>query len=100
MANNKSALKRIKITKRNKLQNKLYKTSIKTLTKKFLIKVKSLKKRDIEGVKDTTEIQLILKILNLIYSRIDKACKKKIFHKNTAARKKSKLSFYIINAQT
>jgi small subunit ribosomal protein S20 len=95
MANNKSAIKRIKITKRNKLQNKLYKTSIKTLTKKILIKIKSLKTTNI----DSLTLKLELKpILNLIYSRIDKACKENIFHKNTAARKKSKLCLYIKNA--
>ena len=36
MANNKSAKKRIIITKRNNLQNRFYKSSVKTLTKRFL----------------------------------------------------------------
>ena len=36
MANNKSAKKRILISKRNNLQNRFYKSSVKTLTKKFL----------------------------------------------------------------
>jgi small subunit ribosomal protein S20 len=95
MANNKSALKRIKITKRNKLQNKLYKTSIKTLTKKILIKVRSLKTAPVNSLTLKLELK---QILRLIYSRIDKACKENIFHKNTAARKKSKLCLYIKNA--
>jgi small subunit ribosomal protein S20 len=95
MANNKSALKRIKINKRNKLQNKLYKTSIKTLTKKILVKVRSLKTTNVDSLIVKSELK---PILNLIYSRIDKACKKNIFHKNTAARKKSKLCLYIKNA--
>jgi len=36
MANNKSAKKRIIITKRNNLKNRFYKSSVKTLTKRFL----------------------------------------------------------------
>ena len=36
MANNKSAEKRIEITKRNRLQNRFYKSSVRTLIKVFL----------------------------------------------------------------
>ena len=36
MANNKSAKKRILITKRNTFQNRFYKSSVRTLTKRFL----------------------------------------------------------------
>ena len=36
MANNKSAKKRILITERNRLQNRFYKTSVRTLTKMFI----------------------------------------------------------------
>ena len=36
MANNKSAKKRILIAKRNRLQNRFYKTSVRTLTKLFV----------------------------------------------------------------
>ena len=36
MANNKSAEKRIEITKRNRLKNRFYKSSVKTLIKAFL----------------------------------------------------------------
>ena len=36
MANNKSAKKRIKIAERNRLINKSYKSSVRTLTKKTL----------------------------------------------------------------
>ena len=35
MANNKSALKRIKIAERNRLQNRYYKSGTRTLTKSF-----------------------------------------------------------------
>ena len=36
MANNKSAEKRIRTNERNRLQNRFYKSSVRTLTKKFL----------------------------------------------------------------
>jgi len=87
MANNKSALKRIKINKRNRLQNRFYKSSVKTLSKIFL---KHLENYEIsQNPDDKFQAQIILSTL---YSFIDKACKKNIFHKNKAARKKSQLA--------
>jgi small subunit ribosomal protein S20 len=35
MANNKSAEKRIEVNERNRLQNRFYKSSVRTLTKNF-----------------------------------------------------------------
>ena len=43
MANNKSAKKRILITKRNTLQNRYYKSSVRTLTKRFLKNLETYK---------------------------------------------------------
>ena len=37
----------------------------------------------------------LAKILNSIYSLIDKGTKKNVFHKNTAARKKAQLAIYL-----
>jgi len=87
MANNKSARKRILINKRNRLQNRFYKTSVRTLTKVFF---KSL---DIYKLEKTIENrEKSQQILNSIYSLIDKGTKRNVFHKNAAARKKAKLS--------
>jgi len=87
MANNKSSSKRILINKRNRLQNRFYKSSVKTLIKLFS---KQLKLYEVsQNIEDKIKAQ---KILNSAYSLIDKGCKKKVFHKNTAARKKSKLA--------
>jgi len=87
MANNKSAKKRIKISKRNRLRNRYYKTSVRTLIKLFLKNLK-LSKND-----QTLESKEKLKtILNSIYSFLDKGTKKKVFHRNTAARQKSRLA--------
>jgi small subunit ribosomal protein S20 len=87
MANNKSAKKRIIITKRNNLQNRFYKSSVKTLTKRFL--------KDLEIYKISRSLDDKKKLqidLNLVYSLIDKGSKRNVFHKNTAARKKAKLA--------
>nr|YP_009495804.1 ribosomal protein S20 [Plagiogramma staurophorum]AWT38243.1 ribosomal protein S20 [Plagiogramma staurophorum] len=90
MANNKSAKKRIKITKRNRLQNKFYKSSVRTLIKFFFKDLEIYKTSKNLDAKKKAE-----KTLNLIYSLIDKGTKKNVFHKNTAARKKSRLSSHL-----
>nr|UYC31324.1 ribosomal protein S20 [Odontella aurita var. minima] len=90
MANSASAKKRILINKRNRLQNRFYKSSVRTLTKMFL---KDLEVYKISGdPNDKTKAQ---NRLNLVYSLIDKGSKRNVFHKNTAARKKSKLALQL-----
>lgn len=90
MANSKSAEKRIETNKRNRLRNKYYKTSVRTLTKLFFVTLEVYK------VSQTNEDKEKLKqILSSAYSLIDKGTKKNVFHKNTAARKKSKLAAYL-----
>lgn len=86
MANNKSAKKRVKINKKQCLQNKYYKTSTKTLLKLFYTNLYSY-----QASKSLNDKEKLKETLNLIYSFIDKGTKKKIFHKNTSARKKAKL---------
>ena len=87
MANNKSAAKRILINKRNRLQNRFYKSSIKTSIKLF---TKHLENYQTSKTLDNKE--KVQTVLNSIYSLIDKSCKKKIYHKNKGARQKSKLA--------
>lgn len=87
MANSRSALKRILINNRNRLENRFYKSSVKTTTKLFLKQVKNY-----QTSKENDDKLKAQKTLNLVYSLIDKGCKKNVFHKNTAARKKSKLA--------
>jgi small subunit ribosomal protein S20 len=90
MANNKSAEKRIEINERNRLRNRFYKSSVRTLIKFFF--------KDLETYKISKNLEAkekAKKTLNSIYSVIDKGTKKNIFHKNTAARKKSKLANYL-----
>ena len=90
MANNKSAEKRIEINKRNRLRNRYYKTSVRTLIKLFF---KDLELYKVSQANEDKE--KLKKILSSIYSLLDKGTKKNIFHKNTAARKKSKLAAYL-----
>ena len=89
MANTKSAEKRIRINERNRLRNRLYKSSVKTLTKSFLKYLETYK-----NSKNLEDKEKIKKILNSIYSLIDKGTKRNVFHKNAASRKKSQLVGY------
>lgn len=93
MANNKSAKKRIEITKRNRLRNRIYKSSVKTLIKKYLICLE-----DYKVSKNVEDKEKLKKTLSSIYSLIDKATKNNIFHKNKAARKKSQLAAQLKDA--
>lgn len=80
MANIKSAKKRILVIETKTLRNKMIKSKVKTLVKKVDAAV---------AVGDKNAAAVSLK--NAIVA-IDKAAAKGIFHKNTAARKVSRLS--------
>nr|YP_009391856.1 ribosomal protein S20 [Acrosorium ciliolatum]ARW60000.1 ribosomal protein S20 [Acrosorium ciliolatum] len=77
MQKNLSALKKTKITLRNRCLNRKYKSSIKTSIKKFLFSIKKSENS--------------LENLSMVYKKIDKAVKRGVIHKNMAARKKSRL---------
>ncbi len=80
MANIKSAKKRIKVTAKKTLRNKMVKSQTKTAVKKVTTAIEN---KDVETAKAN---------LSNAIKAIDKACTKGIFHKNTAANKKSKLT--------
>lgn len=80
MANIKSSKKRVLIAERNNLRNVAFKTSVKTAVKKVL-----------ELAKGEDE-QSLTEALSKVYKLCDKAVVKGILHKNTAARKKSRLT--------
>jgi len=90
MANIKSAQKRILVTERNRLENRFYKSSVRTFTKQFLNALETYKSS--QSSEDKVKAQ---KLLSSVYSLLDKGTKRNVFHKNTAARKKSKLSSYL-----
>lgn len=90
MANNKSAKKRIRINRRNKLQNRYYKTSVRNLIRNFF---KTLDLYKLSGaVADQDELKTLL---SSIHSALDKGTKKNVFHKNMAARQKARLGTYL-----
>ena len=76
MANNKSAKKRIQIAERNRLINKSYKSTVRTLTKKTLENCEKYKKEPNDDNKN-----LVKTSLNKAFSLIDKAVKKMFFIK-------------------
>ncbi|WP_392531901.1 30S ribosomal protein S20 [Nostoc sp. C117] len=87
MANTKSALKRAEIAERNRLRNKAYKSSVKTLMKKYLNAV------TVYAANPTPESkQEVDSRLSEAYSKIDKAVKTGVLHPNNGARKKSNLA--------
>jgi len=89
MANSKSAEKRIDINERNRLRNRFYKSSVRTLIKGFFKDLEIYKTS-----KDPKDKEKVQKTLNSVYSLMDKGTKKNVFHKNTAARKKAQLVGY------
>lgn len=80
MPAHKSALKRLKQSKRRHLRNIETKTALKTLAHQFNDLITNNKKDE------------AAKLLPKIASHLDKAAKRGIIHGNTADRKKSRLS--------
>ncbi|MCD6272153.1 MAG: 30S ribosomal protein S20 [Deltaproteobacteria bacterium] len=85
MANHKSAVKRAVQNEKNRLRNKSIKTRIKNVTKSVQLIIK-----DKSGDEVAT-------ILTRAQSVIDNAAKKGVIHKNTAARKISRL-YKLVNS--
>ena len=90
MAKNLSAVKKAQISSRNNARNRNYKSTIKTLIKKTLLEINNLESINYERANF---------FLSQVYSTIDKAVKKGIIAKNSAARKKSTLSHKLKNIQ-
>jgi len=87
MANIKSAVKRVKIAERNRLYNKSYKSAVKTLMKKYFVTVEKY------AASPTPELmQEVQQRMSEAYSKIYKAVKKGVLHRNNGDRKKSRLA--------
>ena len=76
--------------RRNRIINKRYTSTIKTLTKLFNLKIKNLDSQGDLSIKEKLKTEIFL-ILKNLYSIIDKAVKKNVIHKNKANRKKSQI---------
>lgn len=93
MANSKSARKRIQVNERNRIANRYYKSSVRTLIKMFFKDLKEYKSSQSPEQKAKLE-----KTLGSIYSFLDKGTKKNVFHKNAVSRKKAQLAAYLKTA--
>ena len=80
MTNIKSAKKRIKVTEKKTLQNKMVKSALKTAIKKVRAEVEA-------GNKDGA-----VEAYNIVASKLDASVSKGIHHKNYASRQKSRLA--------
>lgn len=79
MANSKSAEKRIRVNERRRRRNQIYKSATRTLVRKAEHAIGT-------SADETTALALVAAI-----SKLDRAANKGIIHRNTAARKKSRL---------
>ncbi|MEL6938906.1 MAG: 30S ribosomal protein S20 [Cyanobacteria bacterium J06598_1] len=87
MANTKSAIKRIRVAERNRLRNKAYKSAVKTLTKRYHEALETHASNPSDESKKVAQEKMSAAV-----SKIDKAVKRGVLHKNAGARKKSQLS--------
>ncbi len=85
MANHKSAEKRMQVSARQNLENKMVKSALKTQLKKFNAALEANDK-DIDA------------ILKQTISAIDNAASKGVIHKNAANRKKSQVAKKVVKA--
>jgi len=95
VANIKSAEKRIQINERNRLRNKSYKSAVKTLMKKCLAQISKYEKNRSPEVR-----QEVSESISAAYSKIDKAVKTGVIHRNNGARKKSQLARALKKVET
>ena len=87
MANNNSAKKRIQIAERNRIQNRTYKSAMRTLIKRCFEACGAYSEKPGEDAKKD-----IQNSMNDAFSKIDKAVKTGVLHRNTGANQKSRLT--------
>lgn len=80
MAHSQQARKRVRQSEKRRVRNKSVKNEIRTLTKTLREKVSA---KDLEGA---------TALLRKVTSKLDKAAKNHIYHRNSAARRKSAIA--------
>jgi small subunit ribosomal protein S20 len=80
MPNTKQCEKRLRQDKERQARNNYVRKTIRTLDKKMKSNI-SVEEKD--------------KLINTIFSQLDKAAKKGVIHKRTASRRKSRISSYL-----
>lgn len=86
MPNIKSSIKRVSVTRRKNLRNKMVKSSVRTAMRKFSTVLAS-------------DAGLAEKELSAVASTLDKAVAKGVMHKNTASRRKARMAKALSRAQ-
>jgi small subunit ribosomal protein S20 len=87
VANNKSSKKRIDVAERNRLRNRTYKSALRTLMKRCFTACSAYNQEPGEVAKTAVQASM-----NAAFSKIDKAVKVGVLHRNTGANQKSRLS--------
>lgn len=87
MANNKSSKKRIEIAERNRLHNRTYKSAVRTLVKRCFAACTAYSQEPGDAAK-----QAVQSSMSAAFSKIDKAVKVGVLHRNNGANQKSRLS--------
>jgi len=88
VANTNSAKKRIQVAERNRLENKNYRSTVRTLMKRCFAACGTFDKEPGDEAKAD-----LRKTFNAAFSKIDKAVKKGVLHRNNGANQKARLSF-------
>ena len=87
MANNKSSKKRIDVAERNRLHNRTYKSALRTLMKRCFTACDAYTAAPGNEAKATVQSSM-----SAAFSKIDKAVKVGVLHRNNGAHQKSRLS--------
>ncbi len=87
MANIKSAIKRVQTAERDRLRNKSYKSAVKTLIKNYFASLTTYAANP-----NPEAMQEVQQRMSAAYSKIDKAVKRGVLHRNNGANKKARLA--------
>jgi len=87
MPQRRTAIKDLRKSAQLRLHNLDIKTDLKKTTKKFITSLKSANKSETGA------------LLNVLFKKIDKAAKRNLIHRNTAARRKSYFSRLLASPQ-
>ncbi len=87
MANNKSSKKRVEVAERNRLRNRTYKSSLRTVMKRCFNACDAYSAKPGDDAKASVQ-----ELVSAAFSRIDKAVKVGVLHRNNGANQKARLS--------
>ena len=87
MANNKSSKKRVEVAERNRLRNRTYKSSLRTVMKRCFSACDAYSAKPGDDARASVQ-----ELVSAAFSRIDKAVKVGVLHRNNGANQKARLS--------